>query len=71
MELLTHKYRASEMEWRLAWLLEHPANIFPVVGTTREIRLKQSVNAINIQLESDDWFELLAAAQDHKVPQIK
>jgi predicted oxidoreductase len=68
MEIFTHKYRVSEMELLLAWLLKHPANVFPVVGTTRKVRLEQSANAIKIQLELEDWFELLAAAQGHKVP---
>jgi predicted oxidoreductase len=70
-EIFSHKYQLSEMELLLAWLLKYPANVFPAVGTTRETRLKQSANAINIQLESDDWFELPAATQDHKVPQIE
>jgi predicted oxidoreductase len=71
LEIFSHKFQVSEMELLLAWLLKYPANVFPAVGTTRETRLKQSATAINIQLESDDWFELPAPTQDHKVPQIE
>ncbi len=34
------KYNASEDQLLLAWLLQHPANIHPVVGSTRIERLK-------------------------------
>lgn len=64
----TGKYKASELQLLLAWLLKHPAHICPVVGTTDKGRLKEAVAATNIQLELEDWFELLVASQGHKVP---
>lgn len=68
MAKLTEKYRASELQLLLAWLLKHPAKIYPVVGTTDQGRLNESVTATNIQLELEDWFELLVSSQGHKVP---
>lgn len=68
LEGLTRRYGASENQLLLAWLMQHPAGIRPVVGTTRPERLKESLEACNLELELEDWFELLVAAQGHKVP---
>ena len=68
MAPLCDKYNASEMQLLLAWLLRHPAGIHPVVGTTRPERLKESQQALSIDLELEDWFAMLEASQGHKVP---
>jgi predicted oxidoreductase len=62
------KYNASEDQILLAWLLHHPANIHPVVGTTQKERLKNAVDALSIKLKIQDWFLLLEASWGHKVP---
>ena len=61
-------YNASEDQILLAWLLHHPANIHPVVGTTQKERLKNAVDALSIKLKIQDWFLLLEASWGHKVP---
>jgi predicted oxidoreductase len=62
------KYEATEDQLLLAWLMKHPTNIIPVVGTTTKQRLKDSINATKIDMELEDWFLILVAAQGHKVP---
>jgi predicted oxidoreductase len=57
------KYCATETQLSLAWLLRHPADIFPVIGTTQPERIKESAQAINIKLDRQDWFEMLKAAR--------
>lgn len=61
------KYSATETQLSLAWLLRHPADIFPVIGTTQPDRIKESADAVNIRLERQDWFEMLSAARGHDV----
>ncbi len=68
MAPLENKYEASADQLLLAWLLRHPAGVYPVVGTTEAHRLEKALQAVNIQLELEDWFSLLEAAQGHKVP---
>jgi len=68
MSAFREKYRASDMQLLLAWLLKHPARVFPVLGSTDKTRLEEAVKATHIELELEDWFELLTAAQGHKVP---
>ncbi len=62
------KYGATETQLSLAWLLRHPADIFPVVGTTQPERIRESARAINIKLDRQDWFEMLKAARGQDVP---
>jgi predicted oxidoreductase len=64
---LSEKYNASDSQILLAWLLKHPASIFPVVGTTNFERLSESVAALELNLELQDWFLLLEASQGKEV----
>ncbi|NNC45591.1 MAG: aldo/keto reductase [Winogradskyella sp.] len=65
---LLDKYKATEDQLLLSWILKHPAQITPVVGTTNKERLKKAIEATKIELELEDWFLILVAAQGHKVP---
>ena len=65
---LLDKYNATEDQLLLAWILKHPSNIIPVVGTTTKQRLKDAYAATKINLELEDWFLILVACQGHKVP---
>ncbi len=64
---LQEKYNATEAQLLLAWVLKHPADIFPVVGTTDPQRLKAFMDAIQINLELQDWFLLLEASNGHEI----
>lgn len=68
LEPLCEKYQATVSQLLLAWLLRHPAGIHPVVGTTRGARLKESLQALDLELELQDWFAMLVASQGKKVP---
>ncbi len=65
---LSEKYNCTHDQLLLAWILKHPANIYPVLGSTNPNRLKLAVNAIKIDLEIDDWFLILKASDGKKVP---
>jgi len=65
---LKDKYNATEDQLLLAWILKHPSEIHPVVGTTNKDRLRQAVEAAKIDLDLEDWFLILVASQGHKVP---
>jgi len=64
----TKKYNCSETQILLAWLIKHPSNIIPVVGTTKIDRLKESIDSIITDIELVDWFEILEASQGKRVP---
>ena len=68
LDALTQKYSATKDQLLLAWILKHPADIIPVIGTTNPTRIRQAMDATFIDLELEDWFLLLVASQGHKVP---
>ena len=65
---LCEKYNQPEDTLLLAWILKHPANVCPVIGTTNANRIKNANGALEIDLDLEDWFFLLEASQGHKVP---
>ena len=65
---LCDKYNCTEQQLLLAWLLRHPAKIYPVVGTTNPERLALSVAAEKIKLELSDWFILMEASMGKPLP---
>ena len=67
MEKLTKKYHATEDQLLLAWILNHPSRVIPVLGTTKKNRLEKAVQSLNIKLELEDWFDLLEKSQGHPV----
>lgn len=52
----------------IAWLLKHPAQILPIMGSNHIQRIKKFSEAINLELCREDWFELLQAATGNEVP---
>ena len=64
----TKKYNCSETQILLAWLIKHPSNIIPVVGTTKIDRLRESIDSIITDIELVDWFEILEASEGKRVP---
>lgn len=68
LDELKEKYNATDEQLLLAWILKHPSNIHPVVGTTTKQRIIDASKAIDMNLDLEDWFLLLVASQGHKVP---
>lgn len=68
MASLKEKYDINTSQLLLAWILKHPAKVYPVVGTTSPKRLHNAVKALDADLATEDWFQLLIASQGHKVP---
>ena len=66
--VLMEKYNATEDQLLLAWILKHPAQIHPIIGTTNQTRITSANKALALDLELEDWFLILAASQGHKVP---
>ena len=45
-----------------AWLLKHPSNILPVVGTGKIERLKLAVEAQDLLMSLEQWFKIYVAS---------
>ncbi len=51
-----------------AWLLRHPVGIIPVLGTGNITHLQQAIQALEIDLTTEEWFEIYEAGLGHRVP---
>ena len=68
LSLLELKYNASKEVLLLAWIMQHPAGILPVIGTTNIERIKDAVKATSLQLDLEDWFAIWTESAGQKVP---
>lgn len=51
----------------LAWLLQHPSVIHPVLGTTQPERIKKTTEALQLQLTAEEWYMLWRASTGREV----
>ena len=48
-----------------AWIMAHPSQPMPIIGTNKLDRVTACVKAADIQLEREDWYALWVAAKGH------
>ncbi|WP_026376715.1 aldo/keto reductase [Aestuariibacter salexigens] len=65
---LADEYKVSADAIVLSWLLRHPANIQPVLGSTRPDRIKACVKALDITLSREHWYQLYVTARGARLP---
>ena len=52
----------------LAWLMKHPSQIMPVIGTTNIDRINACAQAIEVTLTREQWYEIYVAARGEELP---
>jgi predicted oxidoreductase len=52
----------------LAWLMQHPAGILPVIGTTKEENLEKAKDALSISLDRQQWYSIYQASTGSRIP---
>lgn len=50
-----------------AWLLSHPSNIIPIVGSGNINRIRQAVDSLKIKLSAQQWFEIWQSSTGKEV----
>lgn len=65
---LAHQYQVSREAIVLAWLMRHPANIQPVIGTTNPERIRACAEAGKLTLKHEEWYRLYESARGHELP---
>ncbi|GAA5215515.1 aldo/keto reductase family oxidoreductase [Corallincola platygyrae] len=65
---MAHGYQTSAEAIVLAWLMNHPAAIQPVLGTTHEGRLRACAMATEVNLSREDWYKLYVSARGNELP---
>ena len=63
----------NEKNWNpnlilLAWIMKHPSNVVPVLGTTNPLNIKE-LNILNeIKISTQDWFHIYTIFLNKNVP---
>jgi predicted oxidoreductase len=68
LDRLAKQYGVSRIVIALAWLLKHPSNIVPVIGSTDPAKIREASGACDIELSREDWYRLLVAARGEALP---
>jgi predicted oxidoreductase len=50
-----------------AWILRHPSRPMPIAGSRRIEGLREAVAALDIRLESQEWYRIWQASMGHEV----
>ncbi|WP_211748048.1 aldo/keto reductase family oxidoreductase [Paenibacillus sp. Marseille-Q4541] len=59
---IAEKYGVSNTTMAIAWLLRHPAQMQPIIGTMNIERLKDCCKAADITITRQEWYEIYRAA---------
>ncbi|HJB47246.1 MAG TPA: aldo/keto reductase [Candidatus Mediterraneibacter surreyensis] len=51
-----------------AWLFVHPVGIAAITGTMNAGRVKSAVDALEMKLSYDEWYQILEASRGYSVP---
>jgi predicted oxidoreductase len=58
---------ASTTQFFISWLLKLHSKIFPVIGTSKPERLIEAAKSIDLNLDTQDWYEMLKAVRGKDV----
>jgi predicted oxidoreductase len=62
------KYGVSRTVIALAWLMKHPSQIIPIVGSTKPENIRDAAQADDVDIEREDWYRILVAARGEGLP---
>ena len=62
LEELATKYNVTKNAIAISFILRHPANIIPIIGTTSVVHLLEMVKAKNIELTRQEWYSLYVSS---------
>ena len=65
---LAAEYQTSPEAIVLAFIMRHPAQIQPVIGSTNSERIKACSAAADINLSREHWYQLYVSARDQELP---
>ncbi len=65
---MAQHYSISRTALVLAWLMKIPANIQPVIGTTKPDRIRECAQALAFHLSDEEWYQLWITARGASLP---
>ena len=68
LDSVASKHGVDRAAVAIAWLLAHPSQIVPVMGSNNLERIKAFSDAFKVTMDRQTWYELYTAALGHEVP---
>jgi len=68
VKAMGQRYGATAPQISLAWLMQLPGGVIPLVGTGNPDHVEEAVKAADITLDRDDWYELMVIARGRVMP---
>lgn len=62
------EYGVTLGQLALAWLMQLPGGVIPLVGTANPDHIAEAAEATELTLERDDWYELMVIARGRPMP---
>jgi predicted oxidoreductase len=63
-----HQYDVTVGQLALAWLMQLPGGVIPLVGTANSDHITEAARAAEITLARDDWYEIMVLARGRPMP---
>lgn len=68
LDELVRFHGTSRTAIALAFVMRHPSNPIPIVGTQNPARIAAATDALSVTLSRTDWYALVVAAQGKPLP---
>lgn len=68
LDEIAYGHIVSRTAITLAWLMQHPSKIMPVIGTIKPDRIRESVEADDVTLSRQEWYTIYVAARGERMP---
>jgi predicted oxidoreductase len=65
---IANQQGVSRTSVALAWIMCHPSQIIPIIGTQTPSRIQDSWTALSVKLTRPEWNSILIAAQGYPLP---
>ena len=62
------EYNLTVGQLSLAWLLQMPGGVIPLVGTANDAHIREAAAAAEVTLARDDWYEMLVIGRGRPMP---
>ena len=68
LQTFAEAYNVTLGQLSLAWLMQQPGPVIPLVGTANPEHIAEAAEAVNLTLDRDDWYELMVIARGRSMP---